>query len=835
MTKPRALTSQAVLRDYFARLRRMGSRAEAHALLTESESLREVFAYGASRGQKSFEQIRNLLDSNFVESEIDPEWLAKLARVCALQEIRQDDALFALKALRISNRHLRKNADNVRFHKLEIELLAEYGYFREATIKVLKNDYLRMLFHRYLEVDLQNPFVQDIVPSHQWLEGFNEPFRQSGLRPVLVESGAAMPFDRLSTLTAEGPAPMGPKVSVVMTSYKPDHEAFLLSAKSILAQSWTNIELVIVDDATPGEFSSVLNEVEQMDPRVRILRLRENGGTYKARNVGMAVASGDFITGQDADDWSHPDRLLTQVRYLQAHADRPGVVTSAIRTDENLLRLRRGANPGRRCEVSLMVRNEIARQVGGYLPARKAADSEFRQRISIYSGCEVGEISDPLYIIRLLPNSLSRGDFRPGWSHPTRRAFWNACTYWHTNSEPKNLKIGSMPRLEELPLPIPGRFQVDRPIARKFDVVFAADFREFTGRQRSVLDEIGLLVKNNLSVGILQFESLRFPANGVLPLCDSLQQLINAGTVSHVMPDEGAEVKSLVLRDPALFQFPPSRPSLLSVDTMLIVAQEGPAGSNGAQIQYRPMDIHSNVEQYFGSTPRWVAAGNETENALIQHGLDRSVLLENPWPTIIRPDQWTVPRDRWRNNTPVLGRHSENQEMQWPSSALDIETIWPEDQGLDVRIMGDARAAMRISHRRTYPNSWSVFRGTEISPRAFYSSIDFFVYYPNENWPEDATREVIEAMASGCVVILPKFKKGIYADAAIYADPLEIPDVIAGLRDDWIGFTTQAESGRSHVAAMAQEDMMFNELERLLFRAPRSGGLKFYDATTVIS
>src|SRR5699024_6470714 len=90
----------------------------------------------------------------------------------------------------------------------------------------------------------------------------------------------------------------------------------LTSLASITSQSWENLEILVVDDASGAAFSDIFRRAEALDPRVRLLRMAVNGGSYLARNAAIEQARGSFITFQDADDWSHPQRIERQVEAL---------------------------------------------------------------------------------------------------------------------------------------------------------------------------------------------------------------------------------------------------------------------------------------------------------------------------------------------------------------------------------------------------------------------------------------------------------------------------------------------------------------------------------------
>ncbi|AZN41203.1 glycosyltransferase family 2 protein [Paenibacillus albus] len=94
--------------------------------------------------------------------------------------------------------------------------------------------------------------------------------------------------------------------------------------ESLLEQSYSNWELILIDDAsTDGSYEFVLNWLNANEPLLReckgiyTLRLPRNTGYAGAITAGMFLAKGEFIAIQDADDLSHPERLARQVRYLK--------------------------------------------------------------------------------------------------------------------------------------------------------------------------------------------------------------------------------------------------------------------------------------------------------------------------------------------------------------------------------------------------------------------------------------------------------------------------------------------------------------------------------------
>src|SRR5699024_406224 len=229
----------------------------------------------------------------------------------------------------------------------------------------------------------------------------------------------------------------------------------------------------------------LFNSIEGSDPRITLIRSRENQGTYASRNIGYAAAQGVFITGQDDDDWSHPRRLEEQIRYLDDHPRDIGCRVTAVRCDVNLGRVRVGYSPMGENASSLLIRREGYLAAGNYLEARKGADTEYHFRMEHLTGRKVGRVRAPLTIIRIQSDSLSRGDFSSGWKHTSRRSFRSSYEYWHRNASVDELQITG----EKVPeVKIPRRFLSETAGTnnRKLDVVFAGPWEKFGGPQKSM-------------------------------------------------------------------------------------------------------------------------------------------------------------------------------------------------------------------------------------------------------------------------------------------------------------------------------------------------------------
>lgn len=112
-----------------------------------------------------------------------------------------------------------------------------------------------------------------------------------------------------------------PKVSVILATY--NRSALIGKAiESVLNQTYKDLELVVVNDASTDNTKELVIQYGQRDPRVVIINNGQNLGQVKSLNKGIAKACGKYIARIDDDDiWLTSDKLEKQIGFLEAHPE----------------------------------------------------------------------------------------------------------------------------------------------------------------------------------------------------------------------------------------------------------------------------------------------------------------------------------------------------------------------------------------------------------------------------------------------------------------------------------------------------------------------------------
>ena len=121
-------------------------------------------------------------------------------------------------------------------------------------------------------------------------------------------------------------------ISVIVPVYKV--EAYLdRCMQSIVNQTYSNLEIILVDDGSPDRCGAMCDAWAEKDSRIKVIH-KENGGLSDARNAGMSIANGEYIAFVDSDDWVHPEYLSLLHRAARVYGVTM-VGCDYLMTDEN--------------------------------------------------------------------------------------------------------------------------------------------------------------------------------------------------------------------------------------------------------------------------------------------------------------------------------------------------------------------------------------------------------------------------------------------------------------------------------------------------------------------
>lgn len=214
-----------------------------------------------------------------------------------------------------------------------------------------------------------------------------------------------------------------PSVSIVVPVFMPHPVYFRQAIESVLNQTFTDLELIVVEDPSASSGQTLLEGIA--DPRLKYLLNAERTSLPRQHNRALSEARGRFICRFDADDICEPQRVERQLAFLQSHPDIDVVGSFLTVIDEQASVVGGRRYPTRHEDIvssmrrfnpiansTVMFRREIYQRFGGWrdsvLPAQ---DYEWYSRLAA-GGARFANLDEPLVRYRLHGGSLKSSKLR---------------------------------------------------------------------------------------------------------------------------------------------------------------------------------------------------------------------------------------------------------------------------------------------------------------------------------------------------------------------------------------------------------------------------------------
>lgn len=793
------------------------------ALQTRSLLIRDVFARAASRGRQDLGDLLAVLetltgsdtaryDFSDLDTYYDVDILLALADLLANSARTDLDTHAALQIYDLVYTTEGSNAFQDHQKLQYVETLGEADRYPEL-VGLLDEFSVHELAPLQAELLAIQTVNRTSSPPFVWVESMNELYKGLEMSQIRLSDDQALPLlDRLQANSRDYIA--GPKVSIIMPTFSPG-PGIRTAIRSLLEQTWTNIEIIVVDDASPLEYYEIFSELEALDRRIRIVRQKKNRGAYVARNAGLAVATGEYVTTHDDDDWSHPDKIASQVLVLDKDESLVASTSAHIRTTEHMSfqRVNMHARYMQMNYSSLMFRRSVSDQIGPWDTVNRGGDSEFITRVIENFGANsvLHLMEKPLSFSRVWTGSLTSGEMSRGYFSYSRLLYRWSFRQWHW-AVAKEGKKAVKDVNESRPYAVPTTFE---PGARNkdlglFDVIYVTDFFRQAKFVDFVMNDIRALQDQGLRIGYMHLNSPQTNRPAGFP--PELFDLQREGRIVQLSHDDCAETKLLLVYDASIGMFLDELRSSLVVRKGLLIDHSLPTlkGSDVRKPVFMPQVLR-HLDRAFNTSFSVVGATtNDHEHLSCQLPFRRSLDDRFIWSTHVNegPGQITYP-----HSNPTVGFHSYGNQYRWPSNKENFEKAYISSE-YRTKLYGSLEPA--LEKFKDEMNHVEIIDADDVDERAFLNSIDFWVYYPHPRLEDQVWNPVLSAMRAGKVVILPERLESIYGSAAVYAEPHAVQDVILSLLSRSGGYLVQAQLGQDFVAEGFSRESFLGRLENLI-------------------
>lgn len=613
-------------------------------------------------------------------------------------------------------------------------------------------------------------------------------------------------------------------VSIVVPAYNAE-DTLATSVNSLRAQSHSNLEILIVDDASTDNTNAVAKDLASRDPRVRVIQHGQNSGAYAARNTGLASASGEYFTVHDADDWSHPQLIERQLPVLHENGA-IGSFSRLARVTPDLKFLLRPYRPMLEPihwnYTSLLVRTATLRELGGWDAVRAHSDSELIERLRSHYGTNAlveVDSSVPLSFFLVSGENLTENssttlrsvDFGLRKEYSEQARFWRAKTF--TDAEPPSY-VDHPRGGTKRPFYCGRALAQNRDqVSQTYDLVIGSDLALTGGTRRCNLAYIECARKLGLRVGV--FNMPRYLLRGSGTIDPTYRELFELDEVDLLVPGDRVSGRTLLVHHPPVLRKKfESYPQVTAERHYMLVNQLPWAMKDYTDVQYDSAAARAHYRDAFGEEPIWIPISPRVRNYLGSE-LPTDLMHGEDWYPVVG---WDPVIDgasgRQRASGPVVGRHSRDHETKWPELPEVLQSAYLAETQYKVELLGGTRAAESVLGYR--PRNWTVHPFDSISVREFLQRIDFFVHYHHSMYIEEFGRNIAEAMAEGVVCILPPEYAETFSDAAVYAESDEVAEAVEALWSDQATYNEYASRGVEFVRRHCSPDVGMERIDSLL-------------------
>lgn len=795
---------------------------EKFALQSRSRSILNIFAREATKGRHSLASLsRELSDYLSLADQIerahpptvDSEILLALASLLvngAQDDLDKQTGLLCYEFVLVAS----GESAFALTQKLEyVEALGDLGRYREQeklarVLNIHDSDPLQM------ELLKLNRLRGENATAEAWVEKLNCLYRSLGMSAVRLLRDATLPLmDRLVSDATH--SIRGPKISVIMPSYCPGAGIYT-AVRSLLQQTWRNLEIIIVNDGSPDSYTERFEHVASLDSRILVVNNNENLGAYVARNHGLAIASGEYVTVHDDDDWSHPDKLALQASVLCDNGHVMATTSEHIRTSEHLVFQRLNMRPRylQKNFSSLMVRKTLFNTIGLWDDVNRAGDVEFETRLeqNISATQKVDISGKPLAFSRTWDGSLTSGEMSRGHFAYSRILYRWSFRQWQWSQRRLGLRA-VRDRDSARPYAIPSSFSSveDALTPNKFDLIYVADFFRQSKFVNSVIQEIETAVDEGFTVAYMHINSPTTQRRaGIAPKLFELQL---EGKIFQVAESDEAATSLLVVYDAAIGMFLDQAHSNLQTDKAITIIDR-PATlepSDGREATSILQALH-NLDRCFDTRFQVIGTTERVNRGLMRAVPPRRFMGKDyQWHSHVRLPASEIEPPR---SVPVVGFHTFGNVYRWPSNQRTLEEIYFSDSHV-TKFYGQLNPLLKKFGDAAVSGAEVVdFEVNRLE--TFLSSIDFWVYFPHDRLQSTPWLPVLEAMQAGKVVILPWRLRPVYGDAAVYSEPSDVSKVVAELSSSPQSYVAQAHLGQEFVAMRHDKRCFIKRLNRAI-------------------